>query len=70
MKEPNEALAPEAPPGTPEANLSGPAKPEKSPLLREVRSLAVRLAGVAAVLREMGYCISAFSQMSLIWNGR
>ena len=44
MKEPNEALAPEAPPGTPEANLSGPAKPEKSPLLREVRSLAVRLA--------------------------
>ena len=26
--------------------------------------------GVAAVLREMGYCISAFSQMSLIWNGR
>ena len=44
MKEPNEALAPEAPPGTPEANASGPAKPEKSPLLREVRSLAVRLA--------------------------
>ena len=44
MKEPNEALAPEAPPGTPEANLSGPAKPEKSPLLREARSLAVRLA--------------------------
>ena len=44
MKEPNEALAPEAPPGTPEANRSGPAKPEKSPLLREVRSLAVRLA--------------------------
>lgn len=43
MKEPNEELAPEAPPGTPEANLSGPAKPEKSPLLREVRSLAVRL---------------------------
>ena len=42
MKEPNEALAPEAPPGTLEANLSGPAKPEKSPLLREVRSLAVR----------------------------
>ena len=41
MKEPNEALAPEAPPGTPEANLSGPAKPEKSPLLREARSLAV-----------------------------
>ena len=40
----NEALAPEAPPGTPEANLSGPAKPEKSPMLREVRSLAVRLA--------------------------
>ena len=28
------------------------------------------MAGVAAVLREMGYCISAFSQMSLIWNGR
>ena len=26
--------------------------------------------GGAAVLREMGYCISAFSQMSLIWNGR
>ena len=50
MKEPNEALAPEAPPGTPEANLSGPAKPEKSPLLREVRSLAVRLAVFAAVL--------------------
>ena len=48
MKEPNEALAPEAPPGTPEANLSGPAKPEKSPLLREVRSLAVRLAVFAA----------------------
>lgn len=46
MKEPNEALAPEAPPGTPE----GPAKPEKSPLLREVRSLAVRLAVFAAVL--------------------
>ena len=46
MKEPNEALAPEAPPGTPEANLSGPAKPEKSPLLREVRSLALRLAGI------------------------
>lgn len=50
MKEPNEALAPEAPPGTPEANLSGPAKPEKSPLLREVCSLAVRLAVFAAVL--------------------
>ena len=50
MKEPNEALAPEAPPGTPEANLSGPAKPGKSPLLREVRSLAVRLAVFAAVL--------------------
>ena len=50
MKEPNEALAPEAPPGTPEANLSGPAKPEKSPLLREVRSLAVRLAVFAALL--------------------
>ena len=50
MKEPNEALAPEAPPGTPEANLSGPAKPEKSPLLREARSLAVRLAVFAAVL--------------------
>ena len=50
MKEPNEALAPEAPPGTSEANLSGPAKPEKSPLLREVRSLAVRLAVFAAVL--------------------
>jgi signal peptidase I len=50
VKEPNEALAPEAPPGTPEANLSGPAKPEKSPLLREVRSLAVRLAVFAAVL--------------------
>lgn len=50
MKEPNEALAPEAPPGTPEANLSGPAKPEKSPLLREVRSLAVRLVVFAAVL--------------------
>lgn len=50
MKEPNEALAPEAPPGTPEANLSEPAKPEKSPLLREVRSLAVRLAVFAAVL--------------------
>ena len=50
MKEPNEALAPEAPPGTPEANVSGPAKPEKSPLLREVRSLAVRLAVFAAVL--------------------
>ena len=50
MKEPNEALAPEAPPGTPEADLSGPAKPEKSPLLREVRSLAVRLAVFAAVL--------------------
>ena len=49
MKEPNEALAPEAPPGTPEANLSGPAKPEKSPLLREVRSLAVRLAVFPAV---------------------
>ena len=44
MKEPNEALAPEAPPGTPEA------KPEKSPLLREVRSLAVRLAVFAALL--------------------
>ena len=28
------------------------------------------MAGGAAVLREMGYCISAFSQMSLIWNGR
>ena len=28
------------------------------------------MAEVAAVLREMGYCISAFSQMSLIWNGR
>ena len=50
MKEPNEALAPEAPPGTPEADLSGPAKPEKSPLLREVRSLAVRLAVFAALL--------------------
>ena len=50
MKEPNEGLAPEAPPGTPEANLSGPAKPEKSPLLRELRSLAVRLAVFAAVL--------------------
>ena len=50
MKEPNEALAPEVPPGTPEANLSGPAKPEKSPLLREVRSLAVRLAVFAALL--------------------
>ena len=50
MKEPNEALAPEAPPGTPEANRSGPAKPEKSPLLREVRSLAVRLAVFAALL--------------------
>ena len=50
MKEPIEALAPEAPPGTPEANLSGPAKPEKSPLLREVRSLAVRLAVCAAGL--------------------
>ena len=50
MKELNEALAPEAPPGTPEANVSGPAKPEKSPLLREVRSLAVRLAVFAAVL--------------------
>lgn len=50
MKESNEALAPEAPPGTPEANLSGPTKPEKSPLLREVRSLAVRLAVFAAVL--------------------
>ena len=50
MKEPNEALAPEAPPGTPEANLSGPTKPEKSPLLREVRSLAVRLAVFAALL--------------------
>ncbi len=50
MKEPNEALAPEAPPGTLEANLSGPAKPEKSPLLQEVRSLAVRLAVFAAVL--------------------
>ena len=50
MKEPNGALAPEAPPGTPEANLSGPAKPEKSPLLREVRSLAVRLAVFAALL--------------------
>lgn len=49
MKEPNEALAPEAPPGTPEANVSGPAKPEKSPLLREVRSLAVRLAVFAAL---------------------
>ena len=49
MKEPNEALAPEAPPGTPEANLSGPTKPEKSPLLREVRSLAVRLAVFPAV---------------------
>ncbi len=33
-----------------EANVSGPAKPEKSPLLREVRSLAVRLAVFAAVL--------------------
>ena len=54
MKEPNEALAPEAPPGTPEANLSGPAKLEKSPLLREVRSLAVRLAVFAAVLWEIG----------------
>ena len=50
MKEPNEAFAPEAPPGTPEADLSGPAKPEKSPLLREVRSLAVRLAVFAALL--------------------
>ncbi len=50
MKEPNEALAPEAPPGTPEAKPSGPAKPEKSPLLREVHSLAVRLAVFAAVL--------------------
>ena len=50
MKEPNEALAPEAPPGTPEAKPSGPAKPEKSPLLREVRSLAVRLAVFAALL--------------------
>ena len=52
MKEPNEALAPEAPPGTPEANLSGPAKPEKSPLLREVRSLAVRLAVCRLCLLE------------------
>ncbi|MFR9067191.1 MAG: hypothetical protein ACLVJH_10090 [Faecalibacterium prausnitzii] len=49
MKEPNEALAPEAPPGTPEANLSDTAKPE-NPLLREVRSLAVRLAVFAALL--------------------
>ena len=48
MKEPNEAFAPEAPPGTPEADLSGPAKPEKSPLLREVRSLAVRASAWAA----------------------
>ena len=52
MKEPNEALAPEAPPGTPEANLSGPAKLEKSPLLREVRSLAVRLAVCRLCLLE------------------
>ena len=50
MKEPNEALAPEAPPGTPEANVSGPAKPEKNPLLREVRTLPEQLAEFAAVL--------------------
>ena len=55
MKEPNEALAPEAPPGTPEANRSGPAKPEKSPLLREVRSLAVRLDLVLGCRLEKDY---------------
>ena len=42
MSEQNEAAAPEAPPG--------PNAPEKSPLLRELRSLLVRLAVFAAVL--------------------
>ena len=54
MKEPNEALAPEAPPGTPEASVSGPTKPEKSPLLREVRSLAVLLTQVYLVTQASG----------------
>ena len=60
MKEPNEALAPEAPPGTPEANLSGPAKSEKSPLLREVRSLAVLLAVLSIGMVIEGFVSKAY----------